>query len=155
VKRITVTVDIALAPPYDPVVIALCAEQQAELESRYAGTDEAPQGIDPRVEFLVAEIDAEPVGCVGLLSLAPQIGEVTRMYVRRAHRGQGISRRLLDAVEGLARAYDKHTLRLETGDLQPESIGLYQSSGYRRIPAFGQYLGRPLSLCFEKRLWAL
>lgn len=153
-KRITLTIDIALALPYDPAVIALCAEQQSELEARYAGTDEAPGGLDPQVEFLVACIDREPVGCAGLLSLGPRLAEVTRMYVRAAHRGQGISRRLLAAVEDLARAHGMRTLRLETGDLQPESIGLYQSSGYRRIPAFGSYTGRPLSLCFEKHLAA-
>lgn len=153
-KRITLTIDIALALPYDPAVIALCAEQQAELEARYTGTDEAPKGLDPHVEFLVARIDREPVGCVGLLPLGARVGEVTRMYVRAAHRGQGISRRLLAAIEELARAHTIRTLRLETGDLQPESIGLYQSSGYRRIPAYGRYVGRPLSLCFEKPIRA-
>lgn len=154
-KRIIVDIQVSLAPPLDPVVIALCAEQQAELEARYAGTDEAPSGMDPRAEFLLAEIGQEPVGCAGLLPLGPGLGEITRMYVRAAHRGQGISHRLLDAIEELARSRELRALRLETGDLQPESIGLYQSSGYRRIPAFGQYVGRPLGLCFEKRLWPL
>ncbi|HEX2312668.1 MAG TPA: GNAT family N-acetyltransferase [Thermomonospora sp.] len=151
-KRITVSIDIAPATPYDPAVIALCAEQQAELEARYAGTDEAPKGIDPQVAFLVARIDREPVGCAGLKPLEPRVAEVTRMYVRPAHRGQGISRRLLAALEERAQAAGLRTLRLETGDLQPESIGLYQSSGYRRIPAFGPYVGNVLGLCFEKHL---
>ncbi|REE99155.1 GNAT family N-acetyltransferase [Thermomonospora umbrina] len=151
-KRITVIVDISPATPYDPAVIALCAEQQTELEARYPGTDEAPKGIDPQVEFVVARIDREPVGCAGLKPLEPRVAEVTRMYVRPAHRGQGISRNLLDALEAKAVAKGVRTLRLETGDLQPESIALYQSSGYRRIPAFGSYVGNVLSLCFEKHL---
>lgn len=74
------------------------------------------------------------------------------MYVRPPHRGHGVAKLLLAAVEGLAHAARVTTLRLETGDLQPESIGLYQSTGYRRIPAFGGYAGRPRSLCFEKHL---
>jgi putative acetyltransferase len=152
VKRISVAIDIAPAPPYDPAVIALCAEQQAELEARYEGTDEAPKGIDPQVHFLVARVDREPVGCGGLRPLEPGTAEVTRMYVRPAHRGHGISRRLLAVLEEVALTRGVRTLLLETGDLQPESIGLYQSSGYRRIPAFGPYAGSILSLCFEKHL---
>ena len=74
------------------------------------------------------------------------------MYVRPAHRGHGISRLLLREAEDLAKARGVTRIRLETGDLQPESIGLYGSSGYQRIPAFGQYVGSPLSLCFEKPL---
>lgn len=82
------------------------------------------------------------------------MAEVTRMYVRPAHRGTGIARRLLQEVEDMARERGMTVIRLETGDLQPESIGLYGSSGYHRIPAFGQYAGSPLCLCFEKPLRA-
>ncbi|MGI8336474.1 GNAT family N-acetyltransferase [Actinomadura scrupuli] len=148
----TVLTEIEAAPPYAPAVIALCAEQQEELERRYDGGDEAPKGLDPQISFLLARINGEPVGCAGLQLLEPGVGEVRRMYVRPAHRGQGVSRMLLAAVEGMARGRGVHTLRLETGDLQPEAIGLYQSTGYRRIPVFGPYLGSVHSLCFEKHL---
>lgn len=148
----TVFTEIEAALPYAPAVIALCAEQQEELERRYDGDDEAPKGLDPQISFLVARIDGEPVGCAGLQLLEPGVGEVRRMYVRPAHRGHGVSRMLLAAVEEMARAHAVLTLRLETGDLQPEAIGLYQSSGYRRIPVFGPYLGSVHSLCFEKHL---
>ncbi|WP_267898948.1 GNAT family N-acetyltransferase [Thermomonospora amylolytica] len=151
-KRISVLIDIVPATPYDRAVIELCAEQQAEIEARYPGAGEAPKGIDPQIDFLVARIGDEAVGCGGLRPLEPRVAEVTRMYVRPAHRGQGISRRLLQSLEELARTRGVRTLRLETGDLQPESIGLYQSSGYRRIPAFGPYIGNILSLCFEKHV---
>ena len=148
----TIFTEIDAAPPYAPAVIALCAEQQEELERRYDGDDEAPKGIDPEISFLVARVEGEPVGCAGLQLLEPEVGEVRRMYVRPAHRGHGVSRMLLAAVEEMARANGVRTLRLETGDLQPEAIGLYQSTGFRRIPAFGPYLGCVHSLCFEKHL---
>jgi putative acetyltransferase len=41
---------------------------------------------------------------------------------------------------------------LETGNLQPEALGLYTSSGYERIPCYEPYASRELSLCFEKAL---
>ena len=152
-KQVKVVVQVGKAAAADPAVRDLCAAQQAELESRYgADSNEPPKGIDPAAAFLVARVAGEPVGCAGLKWLEPGIAEVTRMYVRPAHRGHGISRLLLREVEDLAKARGVTRIRLETGDLQPESIGLYGSSGYRRIPAFGQYVGSPLSLCFEKPL---
>jgi GNAT superfamily N-acetyltransferase len=151
-KHMTVLTEIETALPYAPAVIALCAEQQEELERRYDGGDEAPKGLNPDISFLVARIEGEPVGCAGLQLLEAGVGEVRRMYVRPAYRGQGVSRMLLAAVEEMARARAVLTLRLETGDLQPEAISLYQSAGYRRIPVFGAYLGSIHSLCFEKHL---
>jgi len=44
------------------------------------------------------------------------------------------------------------TLRLETGTEQPEAVALYESLGYRRIPAFGEYASDPYSICYEKGL---
>ena len=44
------------------------------------------------------------------------------------------------------------TLRLETGTEQPEAVALYESLGYRRIPAFGEYVSDPYSICYEKGL---
>ena len=41
---------------------------------------------------------------------------------------------------------------LETGDRQPEALGLYASAGYERIPCYGIYATRTLSMCFEKTL---
>jgi putative acetyltransferase len=146
-------VQVSRALVADPAVQELCAAQQAELEARYGGdSPEPPKGIDPGVSFLVARVGGEPVGCAGLKLLEPGIAEVTRMYVKPAHRGNGISRRLLREVEDMAKERGVTTIRLETGDLQPESIGLYGSSGYHRIPAFGPYIGSVLSLCFEKPL---
>jgi GNAT superfamily N-acetyltransferase len=151
-KHVTVLTEIEAALPYAPAVIALCAEQQEELERRYDGGDEVPRGVDPEISFLVARIEGEPVGCAGLHVLEPGVGEVRRMYVRPAHRGHGVSRMLLAAIEDMARARAVLALRLETGDLQPEAIGLYQSTGYRRIPVFGAYVNSIHSLCFEKHL---
>jgi putative acetyltransferase len=41
-------------------------------------------------------------------------------------------------------------LRLETGIYENEAIGLYEASGFRRVPPFGEYKEDPLSLFFEK-----
>jgi hypothetical protein len=42
-----------------------------------------------------------------------------------------------------------HTLRLETGPLQPEAAALYESHGYMRISSYGRYRA---ALAFERSL---
>ena len=43
-------------------------------------------------------------------------------------------------------------LVLETGDRQPEALGLYDSFGFVRIACFDEYASAPNSLCYEKWL---
>jgi GNAT superfamily N-acetyltransferase len=74
------------------------------------------------------------------------------MYVLPDYRGRGLSRLILAAVEKMARDQGIHTLRLETGRYLDPALGLYTSSGYGEIPLYGQYVGHPTSICFEKRL---
>jgi len=75
------------------------------------------------------------------------------MYVVPAARGRGISKAVRAGLEQEAAARRWTTLRLETGPMQPEAIGLYIGAGYRPIEAFGAYDGDPDaidSLFFER-----
>jgi ribosomal protein S18 acetylase RimI-like enzyme len=63
-----------------------------------------------------------------------------------------VARQILAALETYARQCGYVALRLETASGQPEAIGLYQAAGYVGIPPFGEYVGNPASMCFEKRL---
>jgi putative acetyltransferase len=107
---------------------------------------------DPDFTFLVARLDGQAAGCGALRGLEQNRGEVKRMFVVPEFRGLGIARRILKALESRARELDYSAVRLETGNGQPEAIGLYKSSGYLEIPAYGQYVGNPVSVCLEKRI---
>jgi putative acetyltransferase len=74
------------------------------------------------------------------------------MYVAPEARGHGLSRRVLEALEDEARLLGYPSVRLETGDRQPEAIRLYESAGYRSIPRYGPYVDDERSACFEKPL---
>ena len=74
------------------------------------------------------------------------------MFVQPEWRGRGVARQLLAALESQARNLGYAALRLETAPGQPEAIGLYRSAGYADIQPFGEYIGNPVSVCFEKRL---
>jgi putative acetyltransferase len=81
--------------------------------------------------------------------------ELRRMFVEAAFRQQGVARALLEASEAHARSQGLSCLRLETGMRQSAAKALYESFGFVRIPAFGQYVGNSTSRCFEKRLLPL
>ena len=152
--------------PDSPDASTLVDELEAHLASRYPA--ESRHGfsvgrlVDEGVVFVVARSDGEPAGCGGILFVDAGgreggrdddgYGEVKRMYVRPAHRGEGVGRRVLGRLLDEARARGIRIVRLETGVDQVEAIGLYESVGFRRCPPFGPYRDDPLSPCYELRL---
>jgi GNAT superfamily N-acetyltransferase len=146
--------------PFDSAdVQALCAAQQAEMLDLYEGeADIGPERdasmfVSPDGAFLVVrDDDGRAVACGGIARFDETRGELKRMYVVPHARGRGIGRRVLVELERSARELGYTSLVLETGDRQPEALGLYLSSGYEEIPCYPPYDRRALSLCFEKRL---
>ena len=105
----------------------------------------------PEITFLVARLDGRAVGC-GAIARRDGYVEIKRVFVAPEARGRGLSKRLMAALEGIAAAEGYALARLETGDRQPEALGLYRATGYVPCNAFGGYLEKPPSLFFEKRL---
>jgi putative acetyltransferase len=102
------------------------------------------------VVLLVARDDSG--AAIGMAALNVPAAELKRMFVDPRARGGGVGRRLLEAIESLAAGHGIRTLRLETGEPQVAAIVLYERAGYRRIPAFGEYVDDPTSVCMEKTL---
>jgi len=131
---------------------------EAELVDRYdgqggSGSEPSPSDFEPPTGvFLVAEIDGIAAGCGGLCRYDSERAELRRMYVAPEARGRGLSRALLAALEDEARGLGYRAVRLETGHLQPEAIGLYTSAGFAAVPCYGPYVDDPRSRCFEKPL---
>lgn len=140
------------------VAAAMISALNAELSTRYpeAGANHfrlnPEEVIEGRGAFLVAYRDGKPLGCGAIRRLDERTAEIKRMYVDPNARGQGIGRMLLGALESEARRLHVGRIVLETGERQPEALALYVSSGFARIPAFGEYVGSPLSVCMEKKL---
>ena len=147
------TVDVE---PFDsPDALALRRELESDLAERYGGDTEP--GVKPTEEtvlaFLIArDGEGAPVACGALLDLGDGIAEIKRMYVQPEQRRRGLSRRVLEALEREALRSGFDRVRLETGERQPEAMGLYRSAGYVEIEKFGPYRDAPLSRCFECRL---
>jgi ribosomal protein S18 acetylase RimI-like enzyme len=86
--------------------------------------------------FLVATLQAEPIGCGALKFHGDEPTELKRMWVAESARGLGIGRRLLTELESRAAAAGAQVVRLETNKTLTEAINLYRSAGYREVDAF-------------------
>ena len=139
--------DVRVAPcrPDTPEAAALIARAEAELAERYPAEHRhglAVEGLLAQdARFFLATHEDDPAGC-----------ELKRMYVAPRHRGHGIARRILDAIETAAKAEAVTTLYLETGTLQAEAMALYRTAGYRVRGPFGTYQESPVSVFMEKNL---
>jgi len=80
--------------------------------------------------WLVVYDDGEPVACGGLRALDADTGEIKRMFVTAKARRRGHARRLLAALEAIARDAGQTRIRLLTTELLPEAIELYRKTGY-------------------------
>ena len=108
----------------------------------------------PQARFIGIHVQGELVACgaVKLMDDDGQYGEIKRVFVLEGHRGRGLSRRIMAALEDLLRQEGYRLARLETGIAQPEALGLYRALGYLERTPFGAYRTDPLSLFMEKSL---
>jgi putative acetyltransferase len=149
-------IDIAVEDPAEPDIAPLLQASDAYMASLYPA--ESNHLLDvaslrhPRVTFLVARVDGTALGCGAVVDSGEGWAEVKRMFVSPAARGLKLGRRLLDEIEAVAVRRGARVLRLETGGLQPEALGLYRSAGFVEIGPFGAYRPDPLSIFMEKSL---
>ncbi len=136
--------------PASEAAIAAMTAYFDELDARF------PTGFDPG-DTLVADADTmrppagvfvlaidAPLGstggstggCGAVLTIGDGIGEIKRMWVAPAARGQGLGRRLLADLEARSRALGHHTVRLDTNSVLAEAIATYESAGYRPIARY-------------------
>lgn len=108
--------------------------------------------IDQIRHVVLAYLDDAAVACGAIKPYDEQTMEIKRMFVAPDHRGRGIAGQVLKELELWTLELQYSTCILETGIKQPEAIRLYQKSGYKTIPNYGQYAGVASSVCFEKKL---
>ena len=141
---------------------ALISELDAYLDPLYPAESQhgydVEKLIEQSVEFFVLYEDGAAAGCGGVQLFGEpsgggdSYGEIKRMYVRPGFRGRGYAKKMLEHLEGVTSAKGYSKVRLEVGISQPEALGLYERTGYYRIPAFGDYWDDPLSVFYEKTL---
>jgi putative acetyltransferase len=156
-------VSVAVEPPRQPDVELLLEGSTAYAHSLGYPPEanfllEIAQLERPEVRVYVARgVDGTALGIAAIVDgdgVGDRLGELKRMFVADTARGLGVAARLLQTIETDASSRGLRQIVLETGTLHLPAQALYAKHGYRRIPAFGQYVGEPYSVCMAKDLGA-
>ena len=112
--------------------VSLCfqgfEQELADLPGAYA---------PPRGRLLLAGTAGEAFGCIALRPLEGNVGEVKRLFVQEAHRGEGWGRKLIEALMREARGIGYRRLRLDTLQRMDAARALYASKGF--VPCAAYY----------------
>ncbi|RQS22942.1 MULTISPECIES: GNAT family N-acetyltransferase [unclassified Burkholderia] len=139
-----------LAHEYSSRYAAYIPEEELGKELvRYPGEAFAP----PQGAFLLLLRDGQAIaGGAFMRHHTPATAEFKRIWVSRAHRRQGLARRVLAELEAQAARQGYTRVHLGTGPRQPEAVGLYRSSGYTLLSSHDFGEDAPPGVLFEKYL---
>lgn len=90
----------------------------------------------PRGRLFLASTKDEPAGCVALRPFGNAACEMKRLFVRPAHRGNGLGERLANRVIAEARLIGYSTMVLDTLPSMYHAIRLYDALGFERRSAY-------------------
>jgi GNAT superfamily N-acetyltransferase len=145
---------ITEVPVEHPDAVAVMREYMDEVASRYYGRPiteaeltryvaEEPGAdlVAPTGAFLVGRRDGVVAGCAGTRVVAPGVSELTKVFVKPAHRGTGGGPALVAAAEDAARRLGSGLMRLDTRHDLVEARALYTKTGYAEVEPFnnGQF----------------
>lgn len=108
------------------------------------GLDGDPEGVDADLVDLEAsyvasgglfavleDVRGEIVGTMGLYPKGEGVCELRKMYLKRAFRGQGWGKKMLEYLLVQAAALGFRRVELETASVLREAVGLYERYGFK------------------------
>lgn len=112
-------------------VVPFEAKDEVALGTLLQMADLSTEDITPEIleHFLVAHVDKALVGCVGL-EVLEEAGLLRSVAVDESHRGLGLGKRLVEAMEEQARSQGVRDLYLLTTTAE----GFFAGLGYQKIP---------------------
>ncbi len=100
------------------------------------------QYAPPRGRLLIAWDNNKAAACVALRPLSDGRGEMKRLFVRPAYRGQGLGRRLAERIISEARVLEYPSVVLDTLPSMKGALVLYERLGFGRC---NPYYDTPLT----------
>lgn len=108
--------------------------------------------IDMIRNCVVIYVENIPAACGAFKKWDDSTAEIKRMYTHPDFRKRGLATVIVKELKIWAKELNYTSAILETSLQQNEAISVYEKSGYRRIPNYGQYIGVDKSVCYEKVL---
>ncbi|GAA5103020.1 GNAT family N-acetyltransferase [Chryseobacterium ginsengisoli] len=108
--------------------------------------------IDMIKNCIVIYIDETPAACGAFKKFEDNTVEIKRMYTNPNFRKRGLATTIVTELETWAKELNYKKAVLENSLEQNEALSVYEKSGYKRIPNYGQYIGIDKSVCYEKIL---
>lgn len=138
-------------PHFNELILTLDQELWNELMEDQATYD--PHNKVPHLPTAVLAYNGnEAVACGCFKVYNEETVEIKRMFVKKEHRGKGLSRKVLKELESWAREQGFLFSVLETSIHFDTACSLYKNSGYNIIPNYGPYAGLTESICMKKNL---
>jgi putative acetyltransferase len=150
--------EIKIDDPRAPDVRQLLATHLAFAHAPTPPEDRHALDVDglsePAVTFFSFRRDGVLLGVGALQHLDEDHAEVKSMHTVQAARGQGVGRRMIEHLIGVARAAGYKRLSLETGSMAEfaPARALYASVGFKLCEPFGAYRASPNSTYMTLRL---
>ncbi|WP_416355647.1 GNAT family N-acetyltransferase [Aureimonas phyllosphaerae] len=152
-------VEIRAETPLQDDLRALIAELNDAIDSQEPDTPAefkfrmtAEEMARPDTTTFLVRIDGAAVGCGALKRHDASLGEVKRMYLRPAVRGQRLAARLLDRIEAEARSLGLGALALETGIGFEAARRSYERAGFELSGPFADYPDSGYAAFYRKTL---
>lgn len=152
IRRAELSDAAAIADIYNEAILTTTATFDTETKTEAERTLWL-QSHDERHPVLVAVVEGEVVGWASLTKWSERRAyddtAETSFYVRSSHRGQGIGRKLKQAIIDEARQLRFHTLIARVAEGSQESIHLNESVGFTHVGTLkevGRKFGRILDV---------
>ena len=136
---------------FQMLVASLDHELWHELKEDQATYDQHNKVPDLKT-VLIAYDNNQPVACGCFKEFDSDTVEIKRMFVQKAWRGKGLSKKILQGLEEWAMEKGFNSAVLETSIHFETARRLYQTNGYNIIPNYPPYTDLPESVCMKKEL---
>lgn len=105
----------------------LVVRRQVFIEEQDVTEEEEIDGLDPQCVHILAELDGQPVGAARLRNGGGGVAKAERVCVLREHRGRGVGKELMGALE--TAAIERNFEHVLLG-AQLRAIKFYEGLGY-------------------------
>jgi GNAT superfamily N-acetyltransferase len=151
-------VEVAECLPGHPDASSLLGAFYREQVKRYGFADPIEMSpsdyVAPNGVFIVAYLDAVPVGCGAYrwLDLPSHIIEIKKIYVTPTSRGRGTGHAIMSWLEHHAIIAGSRHVLLETGVRNTAAMRLFTDAGYRPTDSYVEHRDPAINRAFAKSL---